>query len=95
MITGVGEFERNSMHVVATVEVRTGVICGVGFAVDGKSDSPAANSVTALLIDRPVSEALAVNAGPDYFVGQGQDLEVREVLLEAFHRAVESCLDQQ
>jgi hypothetical protein len=95
IVTGTGEFERDGIHVVASVEVRVGVIHGVGFSLKGGSEPPGAAEVVALLVDRPVSEALEVNAGPECFSQEEPGIEAREVLLEAFHRAVESCLDQQ
>jgi hypothetical protein len=94
-VAGTGEFERGGFHVIASVEVRVGVIHGVGFSLEDGAEPPGAEEVVAMLVDRPVSEALEVNAGPDCFGQEGPGVETREVLLEAFHRAVESCLDQQ
>lgn len=94
-ITGTGEFERDGIHVISTVEVRVGTIHSVAFAAGDERVPPGSDEVVAQLVGQPVSTALAVNAGPDYFPKEGLGLETREVLLEAFHRAVESCLDQQ
>lgn len=94
-VSGTGEFERHGIHVIATVEIRVGVIRGVGFATDSGQTPPGADEIASLVVDQPVSSALAINAGPDFFPQDDTGIEVREVLLEAFHRAVEACLDQQ
>jgi hypothetical protein len=95
IVTGTGEFERDGIHVVASVEVRVGVIHGVGFSLEDGTEPPGAAEVAAKLVGRAVSEALEVNAGPECFSQEEPGIETREVLLEAFHRAVEACLDQQ
>jgi len=94
-VSGTGEFERDGLHVIATVEIDIGVIRGVGFATDDGQMPPGADAVSALVVDKPVSTALAVSAESDFFADDDSDRQGREVLLEAFHRAVEACLDQQ
>jgi len=94
-ISATGEFERGGLHVIATVEIELGVIRGVGFATaDGKLPAEA-DEVTSLVVDKPVSSALEISASSDFFTSGESGFETREVLLEAFHRAVEACLDQQ
>ena len=94
-VSGTGEYERDGLHVIATVEIDFGVIRGVGFATDDGQVPPGADVVAALVVDKPVSSALEVGAGSDFFSDDDAGVEGREVLLEAFHRAVEACLDQQ
>jgi len=94
-VSGTGEFERDGLHVLATVEIDFGVIRGVGFATEDGKVPEGADEVTALVVDKPVSTALSVNAGSDFFPAGEVGFQAREVMLEAFHRAVEACLDQQ
>jgi hypothetical protein len=94
-VTGTGEFERDGLHVIATVQIDFGVIRGVGFATDDGQVPPGADEVESLVVDKPVSSALEVTSSSDFFSDANVGQEGREVLLEAFYRAVEACLDQQ
>ncbi len=95
-ITGTGEFERKESHVVTTVEIKEDVILSVSFCFGNNADTEPAGctDVAGFLTGKNVSEALSVS--PDllrenfpHCCGQPN----HEVLLEAFHRAVETCLD--
>ncbi|MFO8073480.1 MAG: hypothetical protein R6V85_16570 [Polyangia bacterium] len=89
--TGTGEFQRKNLHVLATVEIAGGVIRSLGFACAEGGDPPGARDVVETLTGKSVSEAL------EWFEGEDEASRdpAMEVLLEAFHRAVETCLDQQ
>jgi hypothetical protein len=95
-VIGTGEFQRRNLHVIATVEMRGETICGVGFAAlpEGEPVPASASELEALLANREVHDALQLLAA-DREAGDRGVSEEREVLIEAFHRAVESCLDQQ
>lgn len=95
-VTGTGEFWRKDIHIIASVEVHAGVIRSVGFAFDDGREVEGAAEVVAQLTDRTLRDALEVQATSDAG-SPGSQLGVaeREVLFEAFHRAVEACLDQQ
>jgi hypothetical protein len=90
-VTGTGEFERRERYVIATVEIKGGIIHSVGFAsADGAVPEGSADLV-ALLVGRTVNDALVVDTSAlDSF-----PRATYEVLFEAFYRAVETCLDPQ
>lgn len=90
-VTGTGEFARKGQHVIAAVEIRGGVIRSVGFSTADDAVPAGADAVVALLVGRTVGEALALNAQSIRQPLTG----IEEVLFEAFHRAVETCLDPQ
>jgi hypothetical protein len=90
-VTGTGEFERKEKYVIATVEIKSGVIRSVGFASADGAVPEGSDDVVRLLTGRTVSEVLAIDP---------KDLEGHphadfEVLFEAFYRALETCLDPQ
>jgi hypothetical protein len=90
-VTGTGEFERRERHVLATVEIREGVIRSVGFASADGGVPEGSEDMVRLLIGRKVSEALEL----DPRSLERLPVATCEVLLEAFYRAVETCLDPQ
>ena len=90
-VTGTGEFERRERHVLATVEIRNGVISSVGFASADGGSPEGADEVVRALLGRKVSEALELDPG----ALEQLPTATREVLMEAFYRAVETCLDPQ
>jgi hypothetical protein len=95
-ITGTGEFWRRDIHIVATVEVHDGVIRSLGFAFDDGRAVEGADEVVSQLTDHTVHDALEVHADPGAVAPDSQlGIAEREVLFEAFHRAVEACLDHQ
>ncbi len=89
--TGTGEFQRKQLHVIATVQIEHGVVRSLSFACAEGGDPPGAGDVVEALTGKSVSEALK------WFEGEDETSRdpAMEVLLEAFHRAVETCLDQQ
>jgi hypothetical protein len=93
-VVGTGEFQRKDRHVLADVEMRGEVIARVGFTCAAGGEPPEAAALIALLTGREVHEALRLLAADRETGDRGAD-GGREVLIEAFHRAVETCLDQQ
>jgi hypothetical protein len=95
-ITGTGEFEYKDSHVIATVVIREGVILSVSFGLGSNADTEIAGctDVAGFLTGKNVSEALSVS--PDLLrenFPNCWEQQTHGVLLEAFHRAVETCLD--
>jgi hypothetical protein len=95
-VTGTGEFEYKESHVIATVEIREGVILSVSFGLGNNADTEITGlaDVAGFLTGKNVSEALSVS--PNQLRENFQhclEQQNHEVLLEAFHRAVEACLD--
>jgi hypothetical protein len=93
-VVGTGEFQRKDRHVIATVEMHDEVISGLGFTCVSGEELPEATDLVSLLTGRDVNDALRLLAA-DREAGDKGESEGREVLIEAFHRAVETCLDQQ
>jgi hypothetical protein len=90
-VTGTGEFSRKGQHVMAAVEIRNGAIQSVSFSSEDGRVPDGAEAVIRILIGRTVVEALEVK--PLSLAPLAP--ETYEVLLEAFYRAVETCLDPQ
>ena len=94
VITGTGEFQRKDIHVIATVVIHGEVIRSCGFArADGGVPEGAAD-LSRLLKGHAIGEALRLVSEQSGESDVADPLS-REVLVEAFHRAVETCLDQQ
>ncbi|MDD5306935.1 MAG: hypothetical protein PHU25_06390 [Deltaproteobacteria bacterium] len=95
-IIGQGEFELHDVHVLATVEVRGDTITSIHFAFVKGGEQPGAGDIVSLLQNKTVSKALEVKAESERAAaGNRVGITANEVLLEAFHRAVEACLAQQ
>lgn len=93
-VMGTGEFQRKDWHVLAEIEMRGEVIARVDFTCVAGGVPPEAAALVELLAGRNVHEALRLLAADRETGDRGSD-EGREVLVEAFLRAVETCLDQQ
>lgn len=96
IVTGTGEFEHRDRYVIATVEMKDGVIRSISFGEDSSDGGTVCRRLGDLLTGKTVSEALGVTS-QTVLENCPETCQARahEVLLEAFHRAVESCLDQQ
>jgi hypothetical protein len=90
-VTGTGEFERKERYVIATVEIKGGVISSVGFASADDTIPEGSDDVVHALLGRTVNEALEF----DTSALERYPRATYEVLFEAFYRAVETCLDPQ
>lgn len=95
-VTGTGEFEHRDRYVIATVVMKEGVIRSISFGGEEPDGQRVCSRLGDMLTGRTVSDALSVTSQmvvetcPEVC-----EARAHEVLLEAFHRAVESCLDQQ
>jgi hypothetical protein len=90
-VTGTGEFERKERYVIATVEIKGGVISSVSFASADNAVPEGSEEVVQALLGRTVNEALEL----DTTALERHPRATYEVLFEAFYRAVETCLDPQ
>ena len=90
---GTGEFELRDVYVVARVEVRDGVVHEVRFSAENGKAVEDAEEVAAQLRGQPLSRALAVKAKEVDSINKRGEPIAKVALLEAFHRAVEVCLD--
>jgi len=94
-VTGTGEFEHRDRYVIATVEVSGGVIRSISFGTNEKAGTRVCNRLAEILTGKTISEALEISSGHILETcPEACETQAHEVLLEAFHRAVESCLDQ-
>lgn len=93
---GTGEFQLREAHVVARVEVQEGSVRKIEFTTAEGVDSGLADSISSALEGKPLSAALEVKAkavdGDQLHRGENTG---KVALLEAFHRAVESCFDSE
>jgi len=90
-VTGTGEFERKEKYVIATVEIKDGIIRSVGFASADDTVPEGSDDVVRLLVGHTVGEAMVI----DPKVLEQHPRATYEVLFEAFYRALETCLDPQ
>ena len=91
---GKGEFQIKDIHVSAEVKVLLGTIREINFASLNKEKLEEADEIKEQLIGQPLSKALEVKAREVDPPGDRPPENPSKVaLLEAFHRAVESCID--
>ena len=96
VFTGRGEFELKEVSVVAEVEVRNGIVQKVDFSAIFGIDLPDVDQIISRLQGKPVSAALEVKACEVDSSEEHRGENVGDVaLLEAFHRAVEGCFDDE
>jgi hypothetical protein len=91
-VTGLGEFQLREVHIMATVEAIEGVVCQIKFQTKKGEEVPGAVRVVERLLGQPIAKVLELQ------IDQLDEIERPEekvVLLESFHRAVESCLDDE
>lgn len=92
LFVGKGEFELRGMHVVATVGVRDGIVADIEFRLGSGMPIAEAERIADLLKGHTISSALQLKAEELLSI---DDRAERAALLEAFHRAVESYLDNE
>ncbi len=93
---GTGEFQLKDVYVVADVIVKNGIVKNIDFTSDVKEVMIEADQIAALLKGKQLSQALGVKATETDSVAEDHNESVARVaLLEAFHRAVETCLDEE
>jgi hypothetical protein len=93
--TGTGEFEIKKIYVKAEVEVRDGIVHRIDFTAGNDGDVPEAAQVAEQLRGQPLLRALEVKATEVDVAEARVEPLIKVALLEAFHRAVEVCLDNE
>lgn len=94
-IFGTGEFQLRGVHVVARVQLQDGVVREIEFqSLNGQPISEA-EQMARQLRGQPLSRALEVKAKEVDAIDEPGESVAKVALLEAFHRAVEFCLDSQ
>jgi hypothetical protein len=91
---GTGEFELRNIYVVATVEVKDGIVQKIDFNSEQEDVTVEADRIAKQLKGQPLSRALEVNAKDVDSFEVRDESDATVVLLEAFHRAVEVCLHE-
>ncbi len=93
---GSGEFQLKDVYVVADVIVKNGIVSNIDFTSDVKEVIKEADQIVDLLKGKQLSQALDVKAKEaDSVPEDHSESVVRVALFEAFHRAVETCLDDE
>ncbi|MCP4605141.1 MAG: hypothetical protein GY847_32250 [Proteobacteria bacterium] len=96
VFAGTGEFQFRDTYVVASVEVKDGIVQKIEFTSKSGIQIQNAEQISGRLRGKPLSVALEVKAQE---IGTFEDHRGENVadvaLLEAFHRAVEACLDNE
>jgi len=96
--TGKGEFEHGGTKASAVVEMKGGVVRSVRFEGMKGAAARAASSVAKALEGKPFKEALTLRQEDlaKHLAATASPNDLRpmlDVLFEAFHRAVEECLE--
>ena len=93
--TGKGEFEFRNTYAMAEVEVLAGVVRKIAFFDESGNPPRGADQICEQLKGKPLSQALEVKAKEvDAFENRGEDT-LKLAMLEAFHRAIEACIDAE
>ncbi|MCP4676144.1 MAG: hypothetical protein GY854_11680 [Deltaproteobacteria bacterium] len=96
VFTGRGEFELKDVSVVAEVEVRNGIVQKTEFSAILGIDPSDVDQIISRLQGKPISVALEVKPCEVDSSEEHRGENVGDVaLLEAFHRAVEGCFDDE
>ncbi|MDJ0764762.1 MAG: hypothetical protein QNJ97_17410 [Myxococcota bacterium] len=94
--TGKGEFQLKGISAAAEVEVRNETVCEVRFSFEPHEAENEAIHLAKQLKGHPLAKALSVKAKKIDATGdRASENPIKVALLEAFHRAVEACLDDE
>ena len=95
VITGTGEFERKNFQALSTVVIHNGIIQSVDFVLRPDNLPEEVRDMARKLVGKQVTRILEFDSRAwDDITGDTSNIPAFEVLLEAFHRAVETCLDR-
>ncbi len=92
---GQGEFQLHGTHVVASVEVANGLIHRVEFSSGDGEAIEEGKAVARRLVGQPISSALAIKAEQVTATEERSEVTLKTALLEAFHRAIEVCIEEE
>ena len=95
VFVGTGEFQLRKVHVVAKVEICDGRVRKVEFSSDDGNTLEGTEEVAKLLVDQPLSKALEVKVEQVVSNNDRDEETTSSALLEAFHRAIESYIDEE
>ncbi len=96
VLVGTGEFQLRDVYVVATVRVQDGIVKKIDFTSTDGIQVGDTTQTAEQLEGKPLLEALEVKAREvdSYEDHRGENV-AKVALLEAFHRAVEACFDNE
>lgn len=92
--SGTGEFQVDDICVKAELTVDSGIITRIDFTREGGSEIEGAPKISAMLHNQPVVRALEIRDEHLEAVAESNAPRLVVALLEALHRAVEDCLDE-
>ncbi|MCU0660860.1 MAG: hypothetical protein MUC50_00870 [Myxococcota bacterium] len=93
---GAGDFQHKNAYARATIEIREGRISATEFVDEHGAQIPGAGALRRLLEGQTIAKALEVTPESVGETGATElSTTVCMVLIEAFHRAVESCFDAE
>lgn len=95
VLAGKGEFEFRGTYAMAEVEIQASIVKKIAFTDEKGNPPKGADRVCEQLRGKRLSQALEVKAKEiDAFEKRGEDT-VKVAMLEAFHRAIEACLEEE
>lgn len=93
-VHGSGEFQLHDIYVVAEVEIRAGTIDRVRFHAGDGDDLAGGEEIAAAFIGQRINRALELKID-EYTLASGKKNDTfHTALFEAFHRAIETCIDE-
>lgn len=96
IFVGHGEFQLRDVYATANIEVQSGLVQSINFSTSPGIEPEDVTLITNLLKGKPLLSALEVKAREvDEFDTQREKEVAKVALLEAFHRAVEACFDEE
>ena len=96
VFSGMGEFQLRDIHVIAKVEVQGGVVQKISFNSGAGEQIAEAGEIAEQLTGKALARALELKARDSNEADDRRgDNTVEVALFEAFHRAVETYLDDE
>ncbi len=95
ILEGIGEFELRDVYVKAEVKIQNGVVCDISFSTAEGNKIPGSQAIVSMLVEQPLSRALEAKGEQVESIEGSQKEIIKVAMFEAFHRAVEGCLDNE
>ena len=93
-VEGTGEFQLKGIYVTATVEVQGGLVKNIHFTDNRGESIPEAVRMLETLRGKSLHHALKFTAENNNAFAEAEQELIVVTLLEAFHRALEACVDK-
>ena len=93
-VVGTGEFQLKGIYVAAIVEVQCGLVKDIRFTDENGESIPEAQKMLKALRGKSLHHALKFSSENNNAFADAKQKTIFVTLLEAFHRALEACVDK-